>query len=136
MTTARSALPPELAAALASNPALAARNPGLAFVVDAAPKQSKYGNVRTTYAGRVYDSEREAKRAGELDLLKRAGEIVAWFAQVPFELPGGVIYIADFVVVGKDWRAWVEDTKGFRTPEYKIKRRQFKEKYGIEIVEL
>ena len=100
------------------------------------PRQSKYRNVRTAYAGKVYDSKREAQRAAELDLLIKAGEIAGKLEQVPFALPGGVVYRADFVVLRNDGTWYVEDAKGVRTKEYKIKARLFAERYGQEIVEV
>lgn len=100
------------------------------------PRQSKYRNVRTAYAGKVYDSKREAQRAAELDLLIKAGEIAGKLEQVPFALPGGVVYRADFVVLRNDGTWYAEDAKGVRTKEYKIKARLFAERYGQEIVEV
>lgn len=42
--------------------------------------------------------------------------------QVPFHLPGGVKYLADFVVFTASGVVEVVDVKGVRTTEYKIKR--------------
>jgi hypothetical protein len=117
-----------------NNPDLARANPSL--TVEDAPKRSKYGNRRTEYGGMVYDSQKEASRAVELDLLKRTGEVLCWMPHVVFPLSKGVSYEADFVVVYTDWHVEVEDVKGFRTKEYRIKAKLFKEKYGREIVEI
>jgi len=116
------------------NPDLAARNPSL--TVEDAPKRSKYGNKRTLYDGQMYDSGREAQRAVQLDMLKRAGEVICWQPHVMFPLAKGVSYEADFVIVYADWHVEVEDTKGFRTQAYRIKAKLFKERYGREIVEV
>ena len=35
----------------------------------------KYGNKKALYGGAVYDSRKEARRAAELSLLEKAGEI-------------------------------------------------------------
>ena len=43
-------------------------------------------------------------------------------------------YIADFTYY-EDGRLVVEDTKGFRTDVYKLKKRLFEERYGIELKE-
>ena len=96
------------------------------------PKRSKYGNIRTEYRGRVYDSKAEARRAAELDALVPA-EIVAWFPQVTFNLAGGIRYRCDFLVILPDgtWRA--EDCKGFQTQVWKIKQKLFREKYNMDI---
>ncbi len=115
------------------NPDLVRLNPELRQ--EERPKRSKYGNIRTEYRGRVYDSKAEARRAAELDALVPA-EIVAWFPQVTFNLAGGIRYRCDFLVILPDgtWRA--EDVKGKATDVYKIKRKLFRERYGQEIKEV
>ncbi|BDU72359.1 DUF1064 domain-containing protein [Mesoterricola silvestris] len=98
---------------------------------------SKYKNVRTN----GFASKREAKRAFELQLLERAGEITDLKMQVPFEVvpstPGErpVFYVADFVYL-KGGNQVVEDVKGVRTDVYKIKRKLMAHVYGIQIQEV
>jgi hypothetical protein len=130
---------------LKQNPDLVRLNPELQPVKDApkGAKRSKYGNILTTYNGRTYHSKKEAARAQELDLMLKAGEIIAWFPQVPIALKDGSKYIADFIVIfpsgspcGGDWYVRVEDVKGYRTREYKHKRKLYRETYGREIVEI
>jgi hypothetical protein len=99
------------------------------------PKPSKYRNHKTPYKGKVYDSQREANRAAELDMLVKAGEIAGYAEQVGFLLAGGIVYRADFVVLEWDGTYRVEDAKGVRTKEYRIKKRLMKEK-GLEIEEV
>ncbi len=101
-------------------------------------KPRKYLNTPTIYAGRQYDSVKEATRARDLDLRKQAGEIVAWFPHVSFDLPGNSRYEADFVVIDKAWQVHVEDTKSdpTKTPVYRLKRKLFRERYGQDIEEL
>jgi hypothetical protein len=101
-----------------------------------AQKRSKYGNVKTEQDGRVYDSKREAARAGELALMQKAGEIRGFAEQVRFLLADRVTYIADFVVLNNDGTYTVEDAKGFRTDVYKLKRRLMRSVHGIEIKEV
>jgi hypothetical protein len=101
-----------------------------------AKKESKYHNKRTEVDGIVFDSKREADRWGELRLLLKAGEILGLFRQVPFLLPGGVIYRADFVILNRGGQYTVEDAKGVKTKEYAIKKRQMKAVHGIDIVEV
>ena len=117
------------------NPDLAARNPSL--TVEDAPKRSKYGNRRTLYEGVMFDSQKEASRAVELDMLKRAGEVICWTPHVVFPLSAGVKYEADFVIVYADWHVEVEDVKSdaTKTQAYRIKKKLFAERYGREIVE-
>lgn len=103
---------------------------------DKPEKRPKYGNKKTVVDGRTFDSKREAERYSELMALLRAGEIYGVFLQVPFRLPGGVVYRADFVILNPDGTYTVEDAKGVRTKEYQIKKRQMRECLGIEIKEV
>lgn len=98
-------------------------------------KPSKYRNRHTEFNGKTYASQREANRAAELQLMVRAGEIMAVCEQVPFDLPGGIKYIADFVILLPDGTYRVEDAKGVKTDVYKLKKRLMRKK-GIEIVEV
>lgn len=86
-------------------------------------KRPKYGNRRTEVDGKIYDSAREAKRHKELELLWKAGDIHGWAEQVPFLLPGGIKYVADFVILNKDGTWIVEDAKGVRTKDYILKKK-------------
>ncbi len=121
---------------LKNNPDLAARNPQVGAVSADPPKRSKYGNKRTLYQGVVYDSQKEASRAVELDLLKQAGEVLCWSPHVLFPLAKGIKYEADFVIVWQDWSVTCEDVKGVKTQAYRIKKKLFLEKYHKEIEEL
>jgi hypothetical protein len=104
-------------------------------------KRSKYGNEKVEVDGEVFDSKKEANRWGELRLLLKAGEIGLLRRQVKYELnPNGthsLAYKADFVyMVVKTGETIVEDAKGFRTREYKKKRRLMKKVHGIIIKEI
>lgn len=106
---------------------------------------SKYKNTKTEVDGIVFDSKKEAARYKELKLLEAAGDIKNLNRQVRYDLLSkceidgikirATHYIADFVYE-EDGRIVVEDVKGYRTREYKNKKRQMKEKYGIEIREV
>lgn len=95
---------------------------------------SKYKARKTAYKGAIYDSAKEAKRAAELELLQRAGKIRNLRRQVKFTLQEGFLYegrkiraieyIADFVYEADG--LIIEDVKGYRTPEYKIKAKMLK----------
>ena len=89
-------------------------------------KPSKYRNVKTTLDGITFDSALEARRWAELRLLERARVISNLRRQVRFPLVvnGSKIgeYIADFVYREADKAGdTVEDAKGFRTAEYRLK---------------
>ena len=110
---------------------------------------NKYRNKRIIGG---YASAKEARRAQALKLLERAGKIRHLREQVPFTLipsqrkPDGkaerpVVYFADFVYEEEPngfhapWPLVVEDVKGFRTPDYVIKRKLMLRVHGIAIRE-
>lgn len=108
---------------------------------------NKYGNKKITVDGMTFDSKREYSRYCELKLLGKAGEIKNLQTQVKYILipaqkhNGKVVerecsYIADFVYQNKAGELIVEDTKGFKTKEYRIKRKLMLHIYGIRIVEI
>lgn len=66
----------------------------------------------------LYDSKLEVKRAIELDLLLRSGAITGWQRQVRFELGPDFATVVDFVVTNAK-TTWVEEVKGFETPDFK-----------------
>ena len=117
----------------------------------------KYNNKKVIVNGIKFDSQKEAKRYQELSLLEKAGAISDLQTQVKFLLiptqyeiversaDGRPIvtrcierecsYYADFVYF-QNGEQVVEDTKGFKTPEYIIKRKLMLFKYGIKINEV
>lgn len=103
-----------------------------------APKRQKYGAKRTTVGGRSFHSKGEAARGLSLALAEKAGEITDLQYQVPFDLTvNGVLvcrYIPDFCY-NRDGKHVVEDWKGMRTTEYRIKAKLMKAIYGIDILE-
>ena len=98
-------------------------------------KQSKYKNEPITIDGHRFPSKKEANRYRELLLLQRAGAISALCLQVPFELQPAfrhpqtgktiraIHYIADFTYFDTDGKMHIEDTKGFHTKEYELKKK-------------
>lgn len=109
----------------------------------------KFNNKKVTIPGRTFDSREEYNRYCELLLLERGGYISDLKLQVKYVLipaqkdeSGKVLerecsYIADFVYFDqKAQRTVVEDTKGFRTKDYIIKRKLMLERYGIRIREV
>jgi hypothetical protein len=101
-------------------------------------KRSKYGAEKVEIDGKIFDSKRESKRYCQLKYLEMTGEITDLLLQVEFELnPGGthsLIYRADFVYK-RNGEVVVNDVKGYRTKEYKKKKRLMKSLMGIEILE-
>lgn len=100
----------------------------------------KYRAIPTVVDGIKFASKREARRYGVLKLMRLAGQIHDLRLQVEFPLVvGGVLvstYVADFTYREEPGNAYiVEDSKGFRTPVYKLKARLMKAVYGITIRE-
>lgn len=110
-------------------------------------KKSKYHNTKVEYKGIKFDSIREMKEFQLLEYRQKIGEIKELKLQVPYELIPTYkmndktirkcVYIADFVYYDtRDNKIHVVDTKGFRTDTYKLKKKMFEYKYGIEIEEV
>lgn len=107
---------------------------------------SKYHSRKITKDGITFDSVKEYRRFCELSLLERAGAIADLQRQVKFELipsqriDGKVVerpctYVADFVYQ-EGGKTVVEDTKGFKTKDYIIKRKLMLHVHGIRIREV
>ena len=99
---------------------------------------SKYKNIRSEYNGVKFASKKEAHHAQENDTRIKAGILSFYLIQVPFRLPGGIVYRADFAEFSKVsnthlYEVEFIDVKGFDTPISDLKRKQVKELYGIEI---
>lgn len=95
-------------------------------------KRAKYGNRAVVIDGKRFDSKLEGRCYQELNLLWKSGQILWFVRQVKFELPGGVVYRADFLVVSKDG-VEVIDATGFMTSVKANKLKQVKAAYGIEV---
>ena len=108
-------------------------------------KINKYKNKKITIDNITFDSKKESLRYQQLKLLERAGVISnlelqkKYILQDKFELNGKkyreISYVADFVYI-QDGKTIVEDTKGFRTEVYKLKKKMFMYKYKMEIKEI
>lgn len=121
--------------------------------------RNKYGNHKVmSDDGQGFDSKKERNRFYDLCMLQRAGEIYDLQTQVKFlliptqrepdavGLHGGIkkgkvieqecSYYADFVYYTKDGVRVVEDTKGVKTPDYKIKRKLMLWIHGVRIQEI
>lgn len=121
---------------------------------------NKYGSRKVEVDGVVFDSKREAARYQDLRLMEKAGEIRDLQRQVKYTLipaqyehPESTTkngrgkclerecaYIADFVYTAIlpdcGTITVVEDTKGFKTKDYIIKRKLMLSVYGIQIQEI
>lgn len=80
-----------------------------------------------------FDSKKEAKYYSELKLRIRAGEIVFFLRQVPFDLPGGVKYRVDFQEFHADGTVHFIDVKGMQTDDFIMKKKMVESLYPVEI---
>lgn len=108
--------------------------------VVANPKKPKFGNIKTKIDDIVFSSHREAKRYIELRYMLNYGKIKGLKLQVPFELNEGgthsLKYVADFVYADSlTGELIIEDSKGFKTKEYKKKKKLMEKVYGIIVKE-
>lgn len=102
-------------------------------------KGVKYNNTKIYAHNRYFDSKKEAKRATELILLEKSGKIKNLKFQVKYLLIDKFVdkmgnkhrkieYVADFEYI-KNNTIIVEDSKGFKTEVYKIKKKLLLSKY-------
>lgn len=115
---------------------------------------SKYGNKKIEVDGIVFDSRKEANRYKDLKMLQDVGIIRNLHMQVKFILIPAqyssevktkngkskciereCTYVADFAYYDEFGQYHVEDTKGFRTKDYIIKRKLMLHVHGIRIEE-
>lgn len=87
-------------------------------------RTNKYNAVRKDVDGITFDSKAEARRYGELKLLKQAGEI-RWFNRQPSFLLHVDRYRPDFIICDKDGRIYVEDVKGMVTRAFIKKQKEW-----------
>jgi len=110
-------------------------NPELKKQVATSPA-SKYHNAQAEAHGMSFQSGQEAAGVSNLIMLEQQKIIFALRLQVRFPLPGKIIYVADAVYLDDKLEPHVIDFKGFKTKEYKMKRKLFKERYGRDIEEV
>lgn len=100
-------------------------------------KPSKFGNVKTELKGLKFDSKREANRWTELRMEEVMGAVNNLQRQItyPLVVNGQHIcdYRADFVYERNG--LVVEDAKGFKTPEYRLKAKLMLALHGITVLE-
>ena len=122
-------------------------------------RKTKYGSKKVTYDGIDFDSKKEMYRYITLKIKQAEGLISDLRLQVPFEIIPAVYeeqevqmktkvkkvtrctqrashYVADFVYKDENGQEVVEDTKGFRTKEYELKKKMMRAFLGITIKEV
>lgn len=90
----------------------------------------KYNAKRTEINGIYFDSKKEAKYYSELLIRK---DILFFLRQVPFHLPGNVVYRCDFQEFHKDDTIHFVDVKGIKTKDFIMKKKMVESLYPIEI---
>ena len=110
-------------------------------------KRSKYFSKKVVIDGIKFDSKKEGQFYQELKLLEKEGKIKDLELQKEYELQPSfkinnktrrkTIYRADFsYITTEDDKIHVIDVKGFRTEVYRLKKKMFEYKYGIELEEI
>lgn len=108
--------------------------------------RSKYFSKKVVVDGITFDSILESNVYIKLKMLQKNGVIKdlelqkEYILQDKFKINGKtrreITYKADFVYkTTKDDKLHIIDSKGYRTEVYKIKKKLFEYKYGIEIEE-
>jgi Protein of unknown function (DUF1064) len=96
----------------------------------------KFHAQPTEVEGIKFPSKKEAHYFGELFLAQKAGELLFFLRQVPFHLPGGIVYRVDFAEFWKNGEVRFVDVKGYKTRTYIDKRKQVEALYPIKILEV
>lgn len=104
---------------------------------------SKYGNRKTVYGGRNFDSVLEANFAMTLDTLRKATDPFFRVTNIEYQVRYPIVvnsvkictYVADFVVTYADGHAEVIDAKGLKMPVYNLKKKLMLAAHGIDIKE-
>lgn len=105
----------------------------------AVAKTPKYRNHRTVRHGLKFDSKLEADYYDILKFEWMEGKVLWFIRQAPFELPGGIKYRLDYLVVRRTQyidaqQTELVDCKGFLTRVSKNKIRQVEAIYGVKVI--
>lgn len=93
---------------------------------------NKYGAKRTEFNGKIYDSKFEASVAQQLELRKKAGDILDYDTQFKVEMPvyredGKLAFTVkhkvDFRIYENDGSFTLCEAKGVETADYKMRRK-------------
>lgn len=97
-------------------------------------KPQKYRAQPVVIDGIRFDSKAEGKYYEELKLRAASATdpLLFFLRQVPFDLPGGVKYRADFLEVYPD-QIRVIDVKGMETAQFRDKKKMVEALYPVEI---
>ena len=99
-------------------------------------KHKFHSNPCESSDGKKFQSKKERNYYQKLLLAQKAGELIFFLRQIPFDLPGNTKYRADFIEFWKDGSVDITDVKGFKTDTYKLKKKQVEALYPIKIKEV
>lgn len=110
-------------------------------------QRSKYFSKKVIIDGIKFDSKKEGEYYQKLKTLEKEGKIKNLELQKEYELQPSfkinnktrrkTTYRADFsYITTEDDKIHVVDVKGFRTEVYRLKKKMFEYKYGIELEEI
>lgn len=100
------------------------------------PVTHKFKSKIVERDGYKFHSKKEARRYDELKLLQDHGEVLFFLRQVPFHLPGNIVYRCDFEVFWSNGEISFEDVKGYKTLGYIRHKKMVETLYPIEIQEI
>ena len=98
-------------------------------------KRGKCGSTRCEADGFNFDSKKERDFYAALKLRRANKDIDYFLRQVPFHLPGGVVYRCDFMVVDRWGKVSYIDVKGHKMREYLTKKKLVEHHFGVQIEE-
>lgn len=83
-----------------------------------------------------FASQKEARHYDDNLLYIQNGDLLFQLRQVPFHLPGGIKYVADFMEFWADGEVRIVDTKGRRLPAYIRNKKMVEALYPVTITEV
>ena len=91
---------------------------------------SKFGNKPITIDGIKFQSMLEGSFYQSVKAWHKAGKILSYRMQVPFDLHGGIKYKLDFEILDAKAKNRFVEVKGYWTAVAKLKRKLFEADFG------
>ena len=93
----------------------------------------KFNAVRTQRDGKKFPSKLEAKYYDQLKLRQKAGDVLFFLRQVPFDLADKLKYLVDYMIFLSSGEIEFIDVKGMDTQVSLAKRKMVESLYPITI---
>ncbi len=94
---------------------------------------------KSEFNGNIYDSKFEAQIASDIEMMRKAGEVIKWERQVKIPLIVNDLivcdYYIDFIVYREGETEYIE-AKGYPTPVWKLKWKLFEALYTVHAMSL